>query len=230
MRILSAVFLFILSAAINVDAQQVSYHEFQKEADTNSRLRPKFGGVSKTADENKADTIFIANVMKEFDTSKKASDYLVRIGFDLLAKGDPKTAIYRFNQAWLVDPSNENSFWGFGGIYFYFKDFGKALEQYTEGLVINPKSANILVDMATIGMARFNESKDENDLASSLSLLKRAYEIDSANQLMLAKLSICYFLKNDCENARKYYDECKKLGGKTLSPSYTAALDTKCKN
>ena len=26
------------------------------------------------------------------------------------------------------------------------------------------------------------------------------------------KLSVCYWIKDDCDNAWKYYDECKKLG------------------
>lgn len=226
--LVASVFLFLVGS-INLAAQQISYPDWQKETDTNSRLLPKFGGIAKTESQIKEDNEFIATVVKEFQTIRKASDYLVQIGFEFLAKGDPKTAIYRFNQAWLIDPTNDNSFWGFGGVYFYFRDYDRALQQYTEGLVVNPKSVNILVDMATIGMARFNQSKEEGNLNSSVSLLKRAYDIDPNNQSLLSKLSICYYLKNDCENARRYYNECKKLGGKTLSESYTVALNEKCK-
>jgi len=221
---------FLLLTSLPSFAQQISYPEWQKEVDSNMRLLPKYGGQTKTEDLVKADAEFIATALKQLETPRKASDYMVKLGFDYLAKGDPKTAIYRFNQAWLLDPTNENVFWGFGGIYFYFKDHDKALDQYTEGLVLNPKSTNIMVDMATIGLARFNVSKDESDLTAPISLLKRAYDIDPTNQNLLFKLSISHFFKNDCPNAVKYYEECKKLGGKTLTPAYTAALQEKCIN
>ena len=72
MKILAATFLLFIFATITVDAQQISYPTWEKEADTNSRLRPKFGGLAKSAEESKADAEFIATVMKEFDTAKKA--------------------------------------------------------------------------------------------------------------------------------------------------------------
>lgn len=230
MKYLFASLLLFIFTTNATYAQQISYPEWQKEVDTNSRLLPKYGGVSKNEAQIKADKDFVSAAIAASGSARKASDYFVKIGFDQLVKGNPKEAIYNFNQAWLLDPTNENSFWGFGGVYFYFKDHELALAQYTEGLVLNPKSANIMIDMATIGMARYSTTKDLNELEAPISLLKRAYDIDPNNQTMLAKLSACYFLKNDCEQARKYYEECKKLGGRTLTDSYTKALAAKCKD
>jgi cytochrome c-type biogenesis protein CcmH/NrfG len=229
MKYLFAVALLYVSA-LPCSAQQLTYSEWQKEVQSDVRLLPKYGGIAKTAEQLESDSIFIKTALKELENPRKASDYMVKLGFDFLAKGDPKQASYRFNQAWLLDPKNENVFWGFGGIYFLFNDHEKALEQYTEGLVLNPKSAPIMTDMAAIGMARYQTNKVESELTASINLLKLAYEIDPTYQTMLAKLAICYYLTNDCTNAIKYHDECKKLGGKTLSESFTKALQEKCKN
>jgi len=229
MRYFIAATILVLFS-ISTSAQQISYADWQKEAQTDSRLLPKYGGLAKTQEQVDEDAAFTKTALAELGTARKASDYMVKNGFDFLAKGDPKNAMYRFNQAWLLDPTNENVFWGFGGVYFLLNDHAKALELYTEGLVINPKSANIMIDMATIGLSRFNANKDENELTASINLLKMAYEIDPSSQTLLFKLSICYYFKGDCANAIRYYDECKKLGGKTLTEAYTKALAAKCKN
>jgi tetratricopeptide (TPR) repeat protein len=226
--------ILILFVAIlfsnSLQAQKTTYSEWKEEAKTDIALLPKYGGAEKTNDQKKADSVLISTAIAEKRTPREASDYFVKLGFDYLAKGDSKTAMYRFNQAWLIDAKNENVFWGYGGIYFSFGDHEQALLQYTEGLVINPKSANIMVDMATIGMSRFSKNKDLNELNSSISLLKRAYEIAPTNQNLLFKLSVCYFFQDDCINALKYHDECVKLGGKPITASYTAGLKAKCKN
>jgi tetratricopeptide (TPR) repeat protein len=224
------IFLIALLFASPLLAQKTTYSEWKEEAKIDIALLPKYGGAEKTDDQKKADSILISTAIAEKRTPREASDYFVKLGFDYLAKGDSKTAMYRFNQAWLIDAKNENVFWGYGGVYFSFGDHEQALLEYTEGLVINPKSANIMVDMATIGMSRFSKSKDLSELSSSISLLTRAYEIAPTNQNLLFKLSVCYFFKDDCANATKYYDECMKLGGKPITASYTAGLKAKCKN
>jgi tetratricopeptide (TPR) repeat protein len=222
--------LFLVSFfSISAFAQKTSYADWQVEAGKSPNLLPKYGDVERTAAQKKADSTLIRTALAEKTTPREASDYFVQLGFSLLAKGDQKTAMQRFNQAWLIDSKNENVFWGFGGVYFSFGDHEKALAQYTEGLVLNPKNANIMVDMATIGMARFNNSKDTNELVSSLNLLKIAYEIDPTNQTLLFKLSICYFFNNDCPHAIRYFEECMKLGGKSIPENYKNALLAKCK-
>jgi tetratricopeptide (TPR) repeat protein len=222
-------FLFLLTGILSLSAfaQKITYTQWKEETATDTRLTPKYGGIEKSEAQKSADSILIKTALAD-KTPREASDYFVQKGFDYLSQGDPKTAMYRFNQAWLIDPKNENVYWGFGGVYFSFGDHERALGQYTEGLVINPKSAKIMVDMATISLSRYSTNKDLNELTPAITMLNRAYEIEPTNQSLLFKLSICYFFKEDCINALKYYEECMKLGGKTIPESYKAALKTKC--
>ena len=118
------------------------------------------------------------------------------------------------------------------GTGFMFNDFENSLKQYDEGLLLNSLSSNILTDKATVFKAKYenNYSHDIKDLNTSIDLFLKSYLIDNKNQNTLFKLSVCYFEKDDCKNAWRYYNECLKLGGKPITKAYSEALGKKCKN
>jgi len=209
-------------------AQQMSYKEWQEQAKNEINMQPEYGNVPKSQSQIDADKEFIKTCLKEDGTNKKASEHLVSLGFTYLYRGDLKTAMNRFNQAWLLDPKNENSYWGYASVYFSFNDYDEALKQLDKGLVINPNSSNILTDKATIYTGLFVNKHDISYLNKAIELFNASYKIDSSNQNMLFKLSVAYFYNKDCANAWKFYDECMKLGGKPISPAYTAALKQQC--
>lgn len=171
----------------------------------------------------------IKSYLEKEGTHLKASETLVRLGYDYLYKGDIKTAMYRFNQAWLLDPKNDDVYWGFGAVYFTFQDYEAAMVQYDDGLKLNPKNSNILTDKATIFLTKYQSNKNKGDLSKAIALFEESYSVDTKNQNTLFKASACYFMKSDCEKAWKYYRECKALGGKPITPEYTTALSTNCK-
>jgi tetratricopeptide (TPR) repeat protein len=210
-------------------AQQANYSNWKEEAKSNIRLLPKYGNAIKTKEQKAADEELIRSYLKQEGTHRKASELLVKLGFDYLYKSDIKTAMYRFNQAWLLDPKNENAFWGFAAIYFTFGDFDAALKQHEEGLLLNPASSNILTDKATVYLTRHYSSSKKEDLDLAIQLFKQSYAITPTNQNTLFKLSVAYFVSQDCANAWKYYNECKKLGGDPITAEYTDALNKNCK-
>ncbi|WAC13089.1 tetratricopeptide repeat protein [Dyadobacter pollutisoli] len=207
----------------------MSYKEWKREAKENIRLLPKYGDKPKTKEQLASDSQLIDEYIKQEGSRRNASEVLIKLGFNYLYRGDVRTAMYRFNQAWLLDPENENVFWGWGAIYFTFNDTIKALEQYDEGLSKNPENSNILTDKATVFMNRYHESKDTASLSSAISLFSKSYLIDSLNQNTSYKLSVAYFLTKDCDNALRFYDICEKLGGKPIQKEYAVALESTCK-
>ena len=224
--ILAFTFLFISGFLFG---QQTSYADWKEEAKSNIRLLPKYGNVPKTEGQKEADEEMRKTYLEQEGTPRKASELLIKLGFDYLYRGDIKTAMYRFNQAWLLDPINENVYWGFGAIYFMFQDFENALEQYEEGLLINPANSNILTDKATIFLTKFQSSNNIEELDKAIDLFEKSYSADPKNQNTLFKVSVCYFMKKDCSQAWKYYNECKELGGKPITKGYTEALIHNCK-
>jgi len=225
-HIITIILLLISTISIG---QQISYEAWKAEAENNIRLLPKYGNIPKTKEQNDADQELIKTYTAQEGTRLKASELLVKLGFDYLYKRDLKTAMYRFNQAWLLDPENPNVFWGFGAVYFSFGDFQNAIKQYDEGLKLNDNSSNILTDKASIYFTKYMNSQDEKDYNSAIALFKKSYFIDPKNQNTLFKTSACYFVKKDCNNAWKYYNECKQLGGKPITKEYTEALIQGCK-
>jgi Tfp pilus assembly protein PilF len=221
--------LLLYSISVLAGAQHLTYAEWKEEAKTNIRLLPKYGNAEKTSDQRQADAEFIEASVKQNGTRENASREMVRLGFKYLYQGDLRTAMYRFNQAWLLDPKNEDAFWGFGGVYFYFGDVAMAHVQYDEGLTINPKSSNLLTDKATLHMLSYNQNNKASDLKTAIQLFEKSYAIDPKNENTLFKLSVAYFLKSDCSNAKRYYTECKEIKCKSITQEYESSLTEKCK-
>ncbi len=208
--------------------------EWDKQAETNKRLLPRYGHLPKTDEEKKADQEFMKTVLEKDSTNRKASDHLIRIGFSYLYR-DIKTAMYRFNQAYLLDSTNTDIYWGFGGVYMTLGNYAKAEKEYLEGLAVNPKNTHLLTDYATYFMAQYSillpiEPKDTLDnLGSAITYLNKSYQLDPKDQNTTFKLSICYWNKGDCDKAWKYYDICKVLGGQPITEDYINDLKKKCK-
>ncbi len=216
-------------ARATLSAEKITYQEWKEEAKTNIRLLPKYGDLPKTEDQKDADNELINTYIKQEGTRNKASTALISLGFNYLYRGDIKTAMYRFNQAWLLDSTNVDIYWGFGAIYHSFGDYESAMMQYDAGLSIDPKNSRIITDKATVYMIGYYANNDQNKLNKAIVLLEQSYALDSKNQNTLFKLSICCFLKDDCKRAKKYYNECMNLGGQPITKEFAKALNEKCK-
>lgn len=213
--------------------QLMSIEQWEEEAKTNIRLLPKYGHVQKSEAQKKSDQEFIETTLKLDSTNRKASDHLISLGFKYLYR-DIKTAMYRFNQAYLLDSTNTDIYWGFGGVYLTLGNYKKAAEQYQEGLAINPNNTHILTDYGTYFMAQYydlqaiDEKSALKNLDSAISYLEKSYQLDVTDQNTSFKLSICYWNKSDCLNAWKYYNICKDLGGQPITQDYTDDLIKRC--
>jgi len=217
-----------------VMGQQMTSEKWDEEAKTNIRLLPKYGHAQKTEAQKNSDKEFIETALKKDSTNRKASDHLISLGFQYLYR-DIKTAMYRFNQAYLLDSTNTDIYWGFGGVYMTLGDYAKAEKQYQEGLAINPNNTHLLTDYGTFFMAQYyglqpiDEKGALTNLDSAITYMVKSYQLDPTDQNTTFKLSICYWNKGDCDNAWKYYDICKALGGQPITEDYTKDLKKKCK-
>lgn len=131
-------------------AKTLTYPDWEEQAKTNIRLLPKYGGRSKTEHQKEADDRLINGYVKQYGSRRKGSEVLINIGFEYLHRKDLKTAMYRFNQAWLLDALNTDVYCGYGAVYLSLKEPALAMKQYEEGLRINPKNQRIIKDKAII--------------------------------------------------------------------------------
>ncbi len=207
------------------------FEEWEKESETNKRLLPRYGLLPKSTEEINADSIFIEEVMSQskFKNRTEASNHLIGLGFEYFYRDNLKTAMYRFNQAYLLDTSNTDIFWGYGAIYMRFGMLGLAAEQYETGLKIDSTNTHLLTDLGTMFQAQYYRLEFSESIDSAIYYMNKSYEIDSKDQNTLFKLSVCYWNKGDCKNSWKFYDLCKAQGGEPITEEYTRDLKVKCK-
>jgi tetratricopeptide (TPR) repeat protein len=229
MKAILALFLSLITLVASAQ-QQITYQAWQAKAKTDINLQPEYGKVKKDAAHIAIDNEFIATAIKQDTTAKKASGHLVELGFKYLSQGDMETAMKRFNQAWLLDKTNSDVYWGYGAVYGTFKDYPAATAQYDKGLAINPRNANIITDKATLFLVQYQQDGDPEQMNNAITLFSQSFDIDPTNANTVYKLSVCFFLNKDCANAWKFYRECQRLGGAPIGQDYTAALKKMCAN
>lgn len=230
------IFVTVVIILITMKAfgQQINADKWNELAKTNIGLLPMYGHAPKTDGQKNSDKEFIEIALKKYPSNRKASDHLIELGFKYLYT-DIKTAMYRFNQAYLLDSTNTDIFGGYGGVYMTLGDYQKAQQQYTKGLSLDSKNTNLLTDYGTYFMAHYFEIQNNDkknaltQLDSAISYLGKSYQIDNKNPNTTFKLSVCYFQKKDCKNAWKYYDECVIVGGQPITEEFTKALNEQCK-
>ncbi|MDF2456469.1 MAG: hypothetical protein K0R51_2462 [Cytophagaceae bacterium] len=226
-------FLLLTVLSLSAFAQQMTLAEWNREAETNIRLLPKYGLVQKTPEQLEADEAFLADMASKGLSRKKASEEFITLGFKYLYK-DIKIAMYRFNQAYILDSMNVDIYWGYGGVYMVLGDIKRAREQYQIGLQKDDKNYKIITDLATCYMIEYYElspidpAMAELKLNKAIELFTQSYSIDKNYQSNLYKLSVCYYIKKDCDHALKYYNESMKLEGEQMTEEYKAALKEAC--
>ena len=77
---------------------------------------PMYSGRKKTPAERLADENFIEFMLNRYDSREDAAGAVAELGWKAYGDGDRRIAIKRFNQAWLLDPTNQYALWGFGVI------------------------------------------------------------------------------------------------------------------
>lgn len=215
-------------------AQQPSFKSWKAQAKNDIRMLPEFGNLQKTKQEIEADTRFVKSIVDAGKSKSVASQEMIRIGFDYLYKGDLKTAMYRFNQANLLNPKNSGSYWGYGSVYTALGAYTEARNEYTKGLKFEPESAPILTDFATTYLGEYyaNVRSDYNSAQKNLKMAKEkllaSYAIDTEYLNTTYKLAIVYLNMQDCANAKKYLKATRALGGQPITKEFLSDFNLRC--
>jgi tetratricopeptide (TPR) repeat protein len=230
-------FVSLLSFSLPVFAQRSSSSSWDDMARTDQALLPKYGNKPRNAEQKQKDDEFVATTLKrlEYEGNRQdASADWIKAGFNALGKKDPKSAMYEFNKAWLLDSTNNDVYWGFGAVYMSIGNYEKAREQYLYGLKKNPKHAAMLADYSSYFMAQFYglQSMDPqgalSNLDSALRYLNTSYQLNPKEATTCFKLSAAYMLKNKCGDAWRYFKECEALGGAGITEDFRAELEGRC--
>ena len=172
----------------------------RRAADTSINLLPKYGLVEKNAAQKAADAELLAAVDEDYDDRGQAAEHAANRGWEFLRQGKPNEAMRRFNQAWLIDPTNGNSIWGMAAIE---SNAGKveSLQLFAEAEGLLGDDLDLDVDHArAIGMIGFR-TRNKELLQDAFARYSSLYERAPEHTLNLQNWAIALYLVGDYAQA-----------------------------
>ncbi|RZJ99911.1 MAG: hypothetical protein EOO46_21575, partial [Flavobacterium sp.] len=151
-----------------------------------------YGEKEKCKEQIDFDNQFLQETDKSFKTRSEASKYFSAKGWEYFYKDDSDTAVKRFNQAWLLDKSNYEVYWGFGNIYGKAGKENEALKMFNLAKQHNPENANFYISSASAYGALYNKKQSSTILSKMIEDLNKASAIDPKNARAYAELAAAY--------------------------------------
>ena len=150
---------------------------------------PMYGGVEFTPEQKEINEKFIQDVVKQFGDRKTAAEKSVGFGWHYYnEKHDTKTAMKRFNQAWLLDPNNAGAFFGFGFLMAEKKKYDEAIVYYKRSMELDPNNAVVVCNLGRMYetkayILRRQHKREEmlKNLDESMELYEKAIKVATTN-------------------------------------------------
>lgn len=119
-----------------------------------SSLLPKYGSQPKSDSQKAADADFLAGVDSWTEGNRKlASEDFSSRGWKAISEGRADEAMRRFNQAWLLSPSNGRALWGMAVLQAVKGDAATSVKLFSEAEALIGDDVDFATDYAkTIGM------------------------------------------------------------------------------
>jgi tetratricopeptide (TPR) repeat protein len=176
---------------------------------------PEYGHQPKSAEMEKADQEFLAIAQKYPD----AANQMLQKGWAFVQRGDLLSAVKRFNQAWLIDSTRWEIYWGFAVTEGKQEKFESCKHYYEKALrlggdtkILNPEYAIVLREIAKKenNSEKLTEAdnlfKSEIDAGNEKAACIYAYQLFRENR----KDEVCQIMESSCTNDK---DNLKQKAG-----------------
>ena len=187
-------------------------------------LLPRYGSKPKCPEQIEADRAFLASCDKQFTSRKLASEHHTVAGWGFFEQRQLDTAMKRFNQAWLLDSTNADVYWGFASVLGMRQEFRASIPLFTKYLMLNPGKANAWEGLSTSYGQLFFQTKDVALLNKSIDALKNCVKIDPTNARAYGQLAGCYSYFVQKDSARKYLALADRLNPQVVNPEVRKML------
>ncbi|GAA4386129.1 hypothetical protein [Hymenobacter koreensis] len=193
-------------------------------------LLPMYGGARKPKRLQLADELFLATTDRNEPNRAVAAKHFVKRGMDYFRAGDYATAMKRFNQAWLLDSTNADTYWGFGILRGSQGDYNESITLLSNSLKRQPDNQNLTADLAGTLLQRYDAFRANADLERSLALFELYVSREnnaSGNESRIpvyAALAMGYFRKQDYERAWQWTDRARQLNPAAVDPTFLRQL------
>lgn len=238
------------SATVNLHTGEFNSKEEWNEATAiNINLLPKYGTAEKTPAQLEEHRQFIDSMLQDGQTPRAASAKLIEKATKFLNDRKPKKAMPLFNQAYLLDSTNANVYWGFGMLSY--KDLDQDAKSWFDiGLALDSANVNLIRAYGRYEWNRFafyDEKRSDPDFRNMMGIDSTWYaekadqKFDLAEGYFLKALALApdhlktmsnladlYLDKVECENAKAYYEKSKILRDNCSEQCFERQLARKC--
>jgi tetratricopeptide (TPR) repeat protein len=169
-----------------------------------------YGEVEKSKEHKQLDEEFKKDCIEKFKTIDSSVYVHVDLAWRYFYRNDLKTAMKRFNQAWLLNPDFPDSYFGFGALLEMQQNKTEALRFYRMGLAKDMKN-----ERAEICYTRIAECKEQlNDIEGTIEAYTKISELNQLNSFAFKKIGYLQMQTNNPEAAITAYGKAIKLDGR----------------
>ncbi|QIL78430.1 tetratricopeptide repeat protein [Hymenobacter sp. HDW8] len=169
--------------------------------------RPRYGGLTKTAAHLEADELFIAQSLRQYGTAQAARQAHVNFGWHYLATNHAPTAIKRFNQAWLLDSTAADVYYGFSA-YLLHQGQAKEAEQFRQLGQLHDKGNEALLQY--YASLAYNQSL-RRDYPGAIATNEKIMALAPTNAFAHSRTGYWYMLQQDTARAAHYLGRAVQL-------------------
>ncbi len=199
-------------------------------------LLPMMGGGQKSEEEARADKRFVELAVKGSGSRELAALQLTQMGWDAYRTQNFKLALSRFNQAWLIDPNNGESYWAFGlmnGLEERTADTIGLLKKAVELVPESPKKARLYCDLAYA----YSIQGDPVEPAAAREVIysqaeacyRQAEALDPNLALAQSQWAMLQFKREKFRDAWERAARARTLGGEGLDPEFVKVVEAQAK-
>jgi tetratricopeptide (TPR) repeat protein len=169
--------------------------------------RPMFGEFPKSDEYQKIDDDFRRSVLKQFKTIDSAVFVQIDNAWRYFYHNDLKTAMKRFNQAWLLNPEFADSYFGFAALLDMQDNRSEAERFYKMAL-----SKDTGKDRAKICYRRIADCKEQlRDFPGTIEAYTKLSEVDPTNSFAFKKIGFFQMQSDNRDKAVTAYEKAIAL-------------------
>lgn len=179
---------------------------------------PMYGSVQRTVEEKQADDEFIRAGIKGAGSREAAAKDMIMVGWEFVGEGDLKTAMKRFNQAWLLTPNSADVFFGFSHILLQQGQSDKAKEMLDKAKLLNSNLAELYYNRgySYIRRGKFPDKAIED--------FNKAIEINPDYSIAYNDRGNAFMAKGNTEQAISDYNKALEINPNFANPYYNLGL------
>jgi tetratricopeptide (TPR) repeat protein len=175
-------------------------------ADNRINELPRYGGLRKTPEQLAADEQFVAVSLAKYGSPQAAMQAHVNFGWHYLATGHAPTAIKRFNQAWLLDSTAADVYYGFSA---YLRQQSQVAEAARYEQMAQRRDKNNVARLQYLASLAYGQSL-RRDYAGAIATNEQILALDPNNAFAYSRTGF-WLMRQDTARAGQYLSRAVAL-------------------